>query len=111
MMVVKIFAKILGQCDEPMQIKVEDHQKEQDCDVAALLEVIKVSAFDSHKKQYSAHQAANGAVGILPPAGGQNNCPVCNSKISSKGCNTCFLAAVWCRSQPPYHQLDNMCNT
>jgi hypothetical protein len=32
---------------------------EQDCDVAALLEVINESAFDSHDKQYSACQAAN----------------------------------------------------
>jgi hypothetical protein len=32
---------------------------EQDCDVAALLEVIKESAFESSDKQYSARQAAN----------------------------------------------------
>jgi hypothetical protein len=40
----KVFAIILGQCDEPMQNKVEGHPKfaqmEQDCNVAALLEVI-----------------------------------------------------------------------
>jgi hypothetical protein len=60
---VKVFAIILGQCNEPMQNKVEGHlefaQLEQDCDVAALLEVIKESAFDSHDKQYLACQAAN----------------------------------------------------
>jgi hypothetical protein len=59
----KAFAIILGQCDEPMQNKVEGHlkfaQMEQDCDVAALLEVIKESAFDFHEKQFSAHQAAH----------------------------------------------------
>jgi hypothetical protein len=46
-----------------MQNKVEGHSKfaqmEQDCDVAALLEVLKESAFDSHDKQYLARQAAN----------------------------------------------------
>jgi hypothetical protein len=59
----KVFAIILGQCNEPMQNKVEGHSKfaqmEQDCDVAALLELIKESAFDSHDKQYSACQVAN----------------------------------------------------
>jgi hypothetical protein len=53
----------LGQCDEPTENKVEGHEKfsqiEQDCNVAALLEVMKESAFDSHEKQYLAHQAAN----------------------------------------------------
>jgi hypothetical protein len=46
-----------------MKNKVKGHQKyaqmEQDCDVAALLEVIKESAFDSHDQQYSARQAAS----------------------------------------------------
>jgi Zinc knuckle len=59
----KVFAIILSRCDEPMKNKVEGHQKyaqmEQDCDVAALLEVIKESAFDSHERQYSARQAAS----------------------------------------------------
>jgi hypothetical protein len=45
----KVFAIILGQCDETMQNKVEGHSKfaqmEQDCDVAALLEVIKGKCF------------------------------------------------------------------
>jgi hypothetical protein len=57
------FGMILGQCDEPEQNKVEGHlkfaQMEQDCDVAAVLEAIKETAFDSHEKQYSACQAAN----------------------------------------------------
>jgi hypothetical protein len=34
-------------------------QMEQDCDVSALLEVIKQSAFDLHEQQYSACQAAS----------------------------------------------------
>jgi hypothetical protein len=59
----KGFAIILGQCDRAMQNKEEGHpkfaQKEQDCDVAALLEVIKERAFDSHEKQYLACQAVN----------------------------------------------------
>jgi hypothetical protein len=60
---VKVFSIVLGQCDEPMQNKVEGHPKfapmEQDCDMAALLEVIKEIAFDSHDKKYLARQAAN----------------------------------------------------
>jgi hypothetical protein len=44
----KVFGIILGQFDKPMQNKVEGHPKfaqmEQDCNVAALLEVIKESA-------------------------------------------------------------------
>jgi hypothetical protein len=60
---MKVFAIILGQCDEPMQNKVEGHPKyaqmEQDHDVVALLEVIKENAFDSYEKQYSACQAEN----------------------------------------------------
>jgi hypothetical protein len=49
----KVFAIILSCCNESMKNKVEGHQKyaqmEQDCDVAALLEVIKESAFDPHE--------------------------------------------------------------
>jgi hypothetical protein len=59
----KVFAIILSHCDEPMENKVERHPKyaqmEQDCDVAALLEVIKESVFDSHEQQYPACQAAS----------------------------------------------------
>jgi hypothetical protein len=59
-----------------MKNKVERHPKyaqmEQDCDVAALLEVINESAFDLHKRQYSARQACKclEVIGILPSAGG-----------------------------------------
>jgi hypothetical protein len=71
----KVFAIILSWCDEPMKNKVEGHQKyaqmEQDCDLAALLEVIKESAFDLHEQQYLAHQAASAwKHGIFPSAGG-----------------------------------------
>jgi hypothetical protein len=59
----KVFAIVLSHCNEPMKNKVEGHQKytqkEQDCDVAAMLEVIKESAFDLHEQQYSACQAAS----------------------------------------------------
>jgi hypothetical protein len=62
-MKVKVFAIILGQCDEPMQNKVEGllkfAQMEQECDMAALLVVIKESAFNSHEKKYSARQVAS----------------------------------------------------
>jgi hypothetical protein len=58
----KVFAIILGQCDEPMQNKVEGHQKfaqmEQDCNMAALLEVIKKNAFNIHhskQQMYGSH--------------------------------------------------------
>jgi hypothetical protein len=59
----KVFAIILSRCDEPMKNKVEGNQKyaqmEQDCDVAALLEVIKENAFDLYERQYLACQAAS----------------------------------------------------
>jgi hypothetical protein len=45
---MKVFAIRLGQCDEPMQNNGKGHQKfaqmKQDCNEAALLEVIKESA-------------------------------------------------------------------
>jgi hypothetical protein len=59
----KVFAKMLGCCDETKKNKVEGHPKyaqmEHDCDVAAWLAVIKASVFDSHEQQYLACQAAS----------------------------------------------------
>jgi hypothetical protein len=50
----KVFAIILSCCNEPMKNNVEGHptyvQMEQDCDVAALLKVIKASAFDQQQE-------------------------------------------------------------
>ena len=59
----RVFAIILGQCDETMKNKVESkgsvyEKMQRDSDVIALLNMIKESAFDAHEKQYAPRQAA-----------------------------------------------------
>jgi hypothetical protein len=75
----KVFAIVLSCCNEPMINKVEGHpeyaQMEQDCDVAALLEVIKESGFPWEAILGKPTSKCMEAVGVLPPEGGQNNDP------------------------------------
>jgi hypothetical protein len=58
----KVFTIVLGQCDETMRNRVETQcatfqQHEEECNVVALLDVIKECAFNSNDKQYPPRQA------------------------------------------------------